>query len=255
MDVSEKCMEFLNRRDVQIAIQGNKMEQLYQYVDEVGPLFTGELTKILMNSGVDPLPHLKKIPDYYLWSNEEIETLSIPPKIDSIGENAFAFCSNLRLIEIPTSVKSFGFDCFHNCHDPFTIKYGGTMEQWREIMTPDEYEDFKKGIPKKTIIQCTDGEFTIDYFSWSYIQGDIKKVCERLWGYGQLYPVAAAYSGKGVHSFVLGDGTGIYLWKPEEERERIQALQVDGMSRQKYFKALADIMQDIAKFYEYKQLV
>ena len=50
------------------------------------------------------------------FSGSEIETITIPSSITSIGESAFNGCTSLTSITIPESVKSIGGDAFWECH-------------------------------------------------------------------------------------------------------------------------------------------
>jgi hypothetical protein len=49
------------------------------------------------------------------YPNAKSSTYIIPNNVDSIGEDAFAYCSNLTSVAIPTSVKEIGANAFVYC--------------------------------------------------------------------------------------------------------------------------------------------
>ena len=48
--------------------------------------------------------------------------------VTSIGDNAFQFCSSLRVITIPNSVTSFGDYAFYNCTSLSVVNIGNTLQ-------------------------------------------------------------------------------------------------------------------------------
>ena len=77
--------------------------------------------------------------------------------VNSIAESAFEGCSSLTAITIPNSVTSIGVHAFNGCSSLTDINYGGTKEQWGEIILDDEWN---KKVPAK-VINCTDGSVDI----------------------------------------------------------------------------------------------
>lgn len=56
----------------------------------------------------------------------------IPSSVKTIGNHAFAWCTNLQSAEIPLSVTSIGKAAFYYCR-PLTVYYEGSEEQWHSI--------------------------------------------------------------------------------------------------------------------------
>lgn len=85
-----------------------------EYNDGQGIItFDGELTEI------------KSYPfgDIY----EELESITIPDEVITIGNNAFSGCSGLTSIEIPNSVKSIGESAFANCTNLTSATIGNSV--------------------------------------------------------------------------------------------------------------------------------
>ena len=50
-----------------------------------------------------------------LFSCRELSSISLPPNLKEIGNDAFAKCESLKSIHIPDSVKSIGYGAFRGC--------------------------------------------------------------------------------------------------------------------------------------------
>lgn len=61
----------------------------------------------------------------YLSSNKGV--LKIPEKCKSIGNNAFAYCDNIKSVIVPDSVKSIGESVFQRCYNLESIKLPDTL--------------------------------------------------------------------------------------------------------------------------------
>lgn len=72
---------------------------------------------------------------------------------DGLAEigNAFAYCA-IKSIVIPGSVKKIGSDAFMGCNKLKTIRFGGTKEQWKELVARIPELFLKKAY-------CADGVF------------------------------------------------------------------------------------------------
>ena len=51
-----------------------------------------------------------------------VERVIIPYGCEEIGSKAFAYCRNLRYIQIPTSVKKIAYDAFEGCNEDLVIE-------------------------------------------------------------------------------------------------------------------------------------
>ncbi|MBO7176727.1 MAG: leucine-rich repeat protein [Clostridia bacterium] len=75
---------------------------------------------------------------YNCFNSCGLETVVLPEGLAKIEDNTFNYCSELKEIYIPESVKSIGIYAFHNCRALELITFGGTQEQWNNMVrTPD----------------------------------------------------------------------------------------------------------------------
>ena len=59
--------------------------------------------------------------------------------VTSIGSYAFSWCDSLTSVTIPDSVESIDYKAFYECTSFTTVYYGGTEEQWEEMMRDNAY--------------------------------------------------------------------------------------------------------------------
>lgn len=83
-----------------------------------------------------------------------LTSIEIPSSVRSIEQFAFAYCSSLTSITIPNSVTSIGDRAFYNCSSLTSITFKGTKAQWNAIEKDDNWNDI---IGTYTVI-CTDGK-------------------------------------------------------------------------------------------------
>lgn len=84
-------------------------------------------------------------------ANKKIQNAVIPDGIKKICFHAF-YNSSIRSIEIPASVSEIGREAFANCTYLESVKFGGTLEQWRGI------EGLTENISLlRATVTCTDG--------------------------------------------------------------------------------------------------
>lgn len=140
-----------------------------------------ELTEILLAAGLDPLAHLDYVPEGYLYNNQDIVQLIIPPNIRSIQKKAYCFCGNIKELHIPencsyidynafcglTNLETIYFnsqfcqienEAFDQCYHIKEVIFKGTVEEWKALMEETwchELEDAK-------LISCTDGDIHND---------------------------------------------------------------------------------------------
>ncbi len=86
-----------------------------------------------------------------------LKSLDIPSCITAISMDAFYNCSELAGISIPFSVVTISGGAFYGCEGLKSITYGGTKSEWAELKK-GKYWDH--GIPEYTVF-CTDGSIHI----------------------------------------------------------------------------------------------
>lgn len=83
-----------------------------------------------------------------------LEKITLPSSVTSIGNFAFLNCFGLTEITIPSSVSSIGSSVFYDCKGQININYSGSISQWNSI-EKSSYWDDKTG---NYTIHCTDGD-------------------------------------------------------------------------------------------------
>ena len=63
-----------------------------------------------------------------------LTSINIPDSVTSIGDSTFYSCDSLTSINIPSSVASIGDWAFYDCYNLTDVYYGGTEEQWDDII-------------------------------------------------------------------------------------------------------------------------
>ena len=84
---------------------------------------------------------------------DSLESITIPASVTSIGHQAFYGCDSLTKVIIPASVTSIEEEAFYYCDELRTIRYGGTIAQWKEIA----HFCAVLGCPTR-VVRCTDGD-------------------------------------------------------------------------------------------------
>lgn len=92
-------------------INNNEWDKVY---DNIPTTFRGDLTSILLETGINPLPYMNEIPEYFA-KGSQVSITQIPENIKSIGDYAFSNCRSLTSITIPNSVKNIRYRTFSDC--------------------------------------------------------------------------------------------------------------------------------------------
>ena len=87
--------------------------------------------------------------------------ITLPQNVTSIEHDAFIGCDNLVRITIPKSVTEIGSQAFKDCRKLTSIKYTGTMNQWKAIPKGG----FWNSLTPKYTVYCTDGNIKKSLFS------------------------------------------------------------------------------------------
>ena len=114
--MSDELKELL--KDLKSSLVLNDLDTCYNYIIEQGyeiDEVTPEFTRLLLDSGINPLDYLKYIPDYYMSGNKLLKNITISDNIKGIGNESFGSCSNLTEIKIPDNVEYIGDYGFAYC--------------------------------------------------------------------------------------------------------------------------------------------
>ena len=130
----------------------------------------GEITRVLEAAGLDPLAYLDYIPagyycvtpkkqyiiprnkkeiNAYGFHYSELEEVEIPFNVSKIGEAAFSYCEDLKLVEIDNPDIQIEYDAFDYC-DIDKIIYAGSRSDWEGFEFSDR--------AKFHVVECIDGD-------------------------------------------------------------------------------------------------
>ena len=130
----------------------------------------GEITRVLEAAGLDPLAYLDYVPSGYYCENSkkqytiprnikeikaygfhysELEEVKIPFNVTKIGESAFSYCEDLKLVEIYNPDIQIEYDAFDYC-DIDKIIYAGSRSDWEGFEFSDR--------AKFHVVECSDGD-------------------------------------------------------------------------------------------------
>ena len=132
-------------------------------IDESNPYFyvednclisnDGTLYAVCKNSAIPTDGSIKELAEFLFMGNDFTEFI-IPEGVETIGEQCFNGCANLKNISIPNTIKVIGYEPFCDCIS-FSIYYDGTIDEWREIIGHDNISE-----NGSYTIYCTDGKIT-----------------------------------------------------------------------------------------------
>ena len=77
--------------------------------------------------------NVRSIGDYAFNGCSKLASVTIGNGVTSIGSYVFQNCSSLTSIEIPDSVTSIGRNAFAYCSSLTSVNYTGTIDQWAQI--------------------------------------------------------------------------------------------------------------------------
>lgn len=92
------------------------------------------------------------------YSCKKLTSVIVPDGVSVITYKAFSSCKSLEKITIPASIINIGLGAFAYCTALTSVTYGGTIEQWNDILK-DSY--WKVGVPSQCVVHCTDGDVAI----------------------------------------------------------------------------------------------
>jgi hypothetical protein len=91
--------------------------------------------------------------------SEKLKSIILPEGVTVIGDFAFRDCPKLVTVELPASLESIGVAALFTDSNLKTIRYHGTMAQWKRIDKARNWYE-KKQYGKLEII-CEDGVITL----------------------------------------------------------------------------------------------
>lgn len=108
-------------------------EKFYEFNALSTDKLFSQMNKILLDSGVNPLLKLDRIPAGFFFSWEGgLDTYEIPYNIKVIGSSAFQ-SSGLKKINIPKTIQEIHGFAFYDCYPNLKVIYEGSIEDWNNI--------------------------------------------------------------------------------------------------------------------------
>lgn len=95
-------------------INESEFDQLYQIANEKD-VKTEELTALLLNSDIDFLSFMTKVPEGCFAKIKSLTSITIPESIQVIEDKAFSWCSNLESVKLANSITRIGEGAFYLC--------------------------------------------------------------------------------------------------------------------------------------------
>ena len=74
---------------------------------------------------------------------ESLVRIEIPEGVSVIENDLFYECSDLEEIVIPRSVREIEYNAFDDCYDLEKVYYGGSEQEWRNIIIGDDNDDLE----------------------------------------------------------------------------------------------------------------
>lgn len=99
-------------------IDDNNWKKVYNMADiELGGASIGQVTEMLLDSGINPLLYMGYIPHNFLNSTNKIKSIHIPDNVYWIGKRAF-YDSKLEDLDLSnTIIQGIGTEAFWDCHN------------------------------------------------------------------------------------------------------------------------------------------
>lgn len=108
-------------------------EKFYEFNALSNDKLFSQMNKILLDSGVNPLLKLDRIPAGFFFKWEDgLYEYEIPNNIKTIESSAFQ-TSGLKKIKIPKSVQQIDAYAFYDCYPNLKVAYEGSIEDWTNI--------------------------------------------------------------------------------------------------------------------------
>lgn len=92
-------------------------------------------------------------------NSSRLESVILGEGITYLGDRMFESTSNLKEITWPVSLTLIGNDALKNTTSLDTIRYAGTIEQWKDVLRQVDAQPLKKN---SLSVNCTDGVFVYD---------------------------------------------------------------------------------------------
>lgn len=111
--MTEELTKFI-KQNIEL-INESEFDNLYKKAQNYYGVQLAELTKMLLESDVEFLSSMTKIPDKCFAGIKQLNQLTIPDSVQSIGDFAFTDCTNLKHVDLPSKLLDVGYNAFSAC--------------------------------------------------------------------------------------------------------------------------------------------
>ena len=115
---------------------------------------------------ISEISNLKRVGDFAFKSCNLIEELCFPSTLESIGEEAIAYCDKLTTCYINSSEVVFGDNLWEYSSNLTDLYYAGTVSQMKQYLDTQNFGVF---MSKSCNIHCSDGSFTFSNGSYIFV--------------------------------------------------------------------------------------
>lgn len=109
-------------------IDNNEFDTFLKKLNKESSSIKYDVINILQSCSIDFLNSVTHIPNY-MFSGTNLENVTIPDSVISIGNMAFNNCKKLRSVIIPNSITSLSSGAFHGCTELETITLPESMKR------------------------------------------------------------------------------------------------------------------------------
>ena len=135
-------------------LNDNEFEKLYNIIYFESSKTIGAFTQLFLKAGLNPLNYMLYIPNSFLamtditsfvvpdniltignaafYNCEKLEEIKLNKNLETIGSKVFAYCFNLKNIEIPDKVKRIDKGTFCGCSKLESISIGKNLNYIEE---------------------------------------------------------------------------------------------------------------------------
>ena len=154
--LKKQYMQFIDEHED--LLNNNNYDEIYKKLADIFPASrVGIFTKMLFDIGENPLIYMKKVPKYYLATNQVLLkniVCRIPTNVEEIRDFAFGSC--VKLLFIPDTVTHIATCAFIYANDDLEIRC---------------VEDSTADNVLKQLMVKNNRNFQIGYFPPSYFEG------------------------------------------------------------------------------------
>lgn len=154
----------------------------------------GQLTSVKLKSGVT------SIPEYWQASNHVLSSVTIPNTVKTIGESAFADCTGLIAVNVPSGTTSLGNEAFYGVGCTAITIPNTVTTVGKQVFSHNTNTMDISNIDLSNVINLSSG-----LFSFSHIKGNITITNDQLSGSTSGYSGNYGYS-MFNNSYVINSG-------------------------------------------------